>query len=55
MEEIIYENKYFKLVFRGTLVVQVSKNGMYNDKYYLSYSDAADELKKQGVDIDADQ
>ena len=42
MEEIVYQNKWCKIVYRGTLVVLVSKSGKYNDQYF----NTADEAKK---------
>ena len=40
MEEIVYQNKWCKIVYRGTLVVLVSKSGKYNDQYFNTIQDA---------------
>ncbi len=39
-EELIYENTNSKLVFRGTLIVWVSKAGKESDMYFTSISAA---------------
>lgn len=40
MEEIVYQNKWCKIVYRGTLVVLVSKSGKYNDQYFNTVVEA---------------
>ena len=40
MDNVIYQNKYCKLIFRGTLIVLVSKKHMYNDQYFNSIDEA---------------
>ena len=38
--DIIYQNKWCKIVFKGTLIVLQSKNGKYNDQYFTSIEQA---------------
>lgn len=40
MEEIVYQNKWCKIVYRGTLVVLISKSGKYNDQYFNTVAKA---------------
>jgi len=37
---IIYQNKWCKIIFRGTLIVLVSKSNKYNDQYFTSVEQA---------------
>ncbi len=39
-DEIIYQNNWCKIVFRGTLIVLVSKPNKYNDQYFNSLDEA---------------
>lgn len=38
--EIAYQNKYCKIVYKGTLIVLISKGGKYNDQYFNSVNEA---------------
>ena len=38
-EEIIYQNKWCKLVSKGTIYILKSKSGKYNDRYFLTLDD----------------
>lgn len=35
-----YSNKFCRIVYRGTLVVLISKKNLYNDQYFNSLSEA---------------
>lgn len=37
---MIYENKWCKIVIRGTNVVLMSKDGKYNDQYFTGIDSA---------------
>ena len=39
-DEIIFQNKWCKIVYRGTLIVLVSKHDKYNDQYFNSLAEA---------------
>ncbi len=39
-EEIVYQNKWCKIVYRGTLIVLVSKQDKYNDQYFTTVEQA---------------
>lgn len=39
-DEIIFQNKWCKIVYRGTLIVLVSKQDKYNDQYFNSLAEA---------------
>jgi hypothetical protein len=39
-EEIIYQNKWCKLVYKGTLIVLISKQDKYNDQYFNTLTEA---------------
>ena len=39
-DEIIFQNKWCKIVYRGTLIVLVSKQDKYNDQYFTSLDEA---------------
>ena len=39
-DEIIYQNKWCKIVYRGTLIVLVSKKDIYNDQYFTTIEQA---------------
>ena len=49
--ETIFENKFCKLVFKGTLVVLKSKGKKYNDMYFNSYTEAGNYMLKLGISI----
>ena len=34
--EIAYQNKWCRIVYKGTLIVLQSKTGKYNDQYFTS-------------------
>ena len=38
--EIVYENKWCKIGYRGTLIVLQSKSNKYNDMYFNSINEA---------------
>ena len=38
--DIIYQNKWCKIIFKGTLIVLQSKSGKYNDQYFTSIEQA---------------
>jgi hypothetical protein len=38
--EIVYQNKWCKIVYRGTLIVLQSKSGKYNDQYFTTLEQA---------------
>jgi len=38
--DIIYQNKFCRIIFKGTLIVLQSKGGKYNDQYFLSIEQA---------------
>jgi hypothetical protein len=38
--EIAFENKWCKIVYKGTLIVLQSKNGKYNDQYFTTLEQA---------------
>jgi hypothetical protein len=40
VDEIAYQNKWCKIVYRGTLIVLISKSGKYNDQYFNSVDEA---------------
>lgn len=40
MDAIAYQNKWCKIVYRGTLIVLVSKSGKYEDQYFTSLDSA---------------
>ena len=40
MDKIVYQNKWCKIVYRGTLVVLQSKSGKYNDQYFNTIEEA---------------
>ena len=40
MDEIIYQNKWCKIGYKGTLVVLQSKSGKYNDQYFNTIEEA---------------
>lgn len=48
---IIFENKYCKLYFKDTLIVLSSKKKLYEDKYFLSYTEASEYMAKLGITI----
>jgi hypothetical protein len=37
---IIYQNNWCRLIFKGTLIVLQSKSGKYNDQYFTSIDQA---------------
>ena len=39
-EEIAYQNKFCKIVYRGTLIILVSKSGKYSDQYFTTLEQA---------------
>ena len=40
MDEIVYQNKWCKIGYKGTLVVLQSKSGKYNDQYFNTIEEA---------------
>lgn len=40
INEIAYQNKWCKIVYKGTLIVLQSKQGKYNDQYFNSVDEA---------------
>jgi hypothetical protein len=38
--EIAYQNKWCKIIYKGTLIVLQSKSGKYNDQYFNSVDEA---------------
>lgn len=48
---IIFENKYCKLYFKGTLIVLASKKDLYDNVYFLSFEDSRQYLAKLGITI----
>ena len=47
----IFENKFCKLVFKGTLIVLKSKGNKYNDMYFNSYTEASNYMLNLGIKI----
>ena len=47
----IFENKFCKLVFKGTLIVLISKGNKYNDMYFNSRSEANNYMLNLGIKI----
>lgn len=39
-DEIAYQNKWYRIVFRGTLIVLKSKTDKYYEKYFLTVTAA---------------
>ena len=39
-DTIAFQNKWCKIVYRGTLIVLVSKQGKYEDQYFTSFDSA---------------
>ena len=49
IEDIVYENKYCKIVFiDGGVYKTISKKGHYNDQYNLTLQDAKKQAEKFG-------
>ena len=48
---IIFQNKYCKLLFKGTLIVLESKKQMYNDKYFISFEESRQYMAQMGITI----
>ena len=38
--EIVYENKWCRIIYNGTLVVLQSKSDKYNDQYFNTLEEA---------------
>lgn len=39
-EDIIYQNKFCRIIFKGTLIVLQSKSGKFEDQYFNSLAEA---------------
>ena len=51
MEEIIYENKWCKVVATNNYYIMKSKHGKYNDQYFQSFDQLPAFVKTQNFNF----
>ena len=40
MDDILYQNKWCRIIAKGTYYILQSKSGKYNDQYFLTLTEA---------------
>lgn len=40
MSNVLYQNKWCKIILKGTYYILQSKSGKYNDQYFFTLTDA---------------